>query len=516
MTDKKIEQQIPRSFDLTPGVSEVYDHESKREWVYPSYTNLPLYTNQTNVYNQSITSREGTPLSKSQIKEFVKSKRPSTTKEELEKVLNASSKVVKKIIDRVQGTETIEQLLKNEKKDKEVRIEMRDLGNGALAETLPNGTILIDKNLTFVDDIIASRLVHELVHFIKKQDQNYLDKPEEKEAFQLQVQFLLEKGYSEKEVRDLLRPIFEDYKTQEEAKKLLDEMIDKSKKKLKIASQNLLNKISKTTLQSLSFTPEELGVINKIKDAASKLGIKVFLAGGLVRDRLLGLDNEDLDFVTTKDSDRLASYLAEKHHLSKPVKMERSGAVMIHMDHKSIDLINAEKVLSEIGQEKSLEEGWEGEFSVFLDDAFRRDLTINSLMYGLNSGKLFDPTKKGIQDLENKVIRTIIDPYVKYRIQAPDMLRALRFYATKPGFKFAPEMLEAMRENAWRVAPRDQGGDISSRRIERELRKTIKTPEMWLRMKGALQEVGLDRYLEKQIRNVEADLKGDIKYDFGK
>ena len=99
------------------------------------------------------------------------------------------------------------------------------------------------------------------------------------------------------------------------------------------------------------------------------------------------------------------------------------------------------------------------------------------------------------------------------------MLRiCLELFASMPlpGFTFAPDMLEAMRKNASKVAPRDKSGDMSARRIARELRKANKDGETWQRLKGAIKEVGLDKYIGKQVQDVEDDMKGNIEYDFSK
>jgi len=269
------------------------------------------------------------------------------------------------------------------------------------------------------------------------------------------------------------------------------------------------------TTHTIAFSGEEQSILDKVQKASNTLGITTYLAGGIIRDKILNKPNQDLDFVTDKDAEKLAFLLAKTYKLSDPVHMARSGATMIHLDDKFIDLIDAEKVYRPVTG-KSLEQGQEGEMSIFMDDAYRRDLTMNSLMYNLETKKIIDPTGKGFSDLENKVIRTIIDPHLKYRIHAPDMLRAIRFYATNQGFVFAPEMLEAMKENAHRVLPRDRGGDISPRRIERELRKAFQTPEAWLKMKGALEAVGLSNYIGEQIEAVDQDRQGGIEYNFDK
>ena len=508
--------------DLSSGKNEVYDSHSTNDWNDGSQYLVP-YSNQTNIYNQSIPA--GMPrMSFEQVLKQIQISHPEVTKEDLLKEIGASllnekivrAEIIDELVEEIQGTQTSKDILGKDS-DEEINIEVVELGNGAAAETLPDGKILINKDIDQVDDLVASRLIHELTHHVSKKEQGYLDDPEEQEAFQKQIQFLIEKGNSEKEIADVMLPLFEDYVSAAEAKELLSTFISKSNKELKEAS--MFSKLFKTSqAKTLSFTPEEKAILDKIAQAATELGIQVFLAGGVVRDKLLGIENDDLDFVTNKDSDKLALLLSQKYKLSQPIKMDRSGASMLVIGEHYLDFIDAEKVFSPIkaGSGESLEQGNEAELSIFMDDAYRRDLTINSLMYGLHTGKLYDPTGKGYSDLQNKIIRTIIDPYLKYRIHAPDMLRALRFYATKPGFTFAPDMLEAMRKNASKVAPRDKSGDMSARRIARELRKANKDGETWQRLKGAIKEVGLDKYIGKQVQDVEDDMKGNIEYDFSK
>jgi len=270
-------------------------------------------------------------------------------------------------------------------------------------------------------------------------------------------------------------------------------------------------KLSTAKLQTLRFTAQEKEVIDKIKEAANELGIKVYLAGGLVRDRLLGKESSDLDFVVNEKAEDLVKLLAEKYNLPTPVIYGRSEAIAITLDDMPLDFINAERVISPLRDQERLE-GKE-EFSVSLDDIYRRDLTINSLLWDINENKIIDYTKRGLSDLEDHRISTIIDPFIKYKIHAFDMLRALRFAATL-GFTVDERVKDAMKEQAIRVQPRDKGGDISNRRIRRELRKAATTKESWDRMKRLLADVGLFEIVRDDVEDVEQDLRGGIKYDY--
>lgn len=208
-----------------------------------------------------------------------------------------------------------------------------------------------------------------------------------------------------------------------------------------------------------------------------------------------------------------ASYLAQKYSLRTPVLLERSQAYTLRIGELDVDVINAKKVYTpiETHYEDSTLEGDE-EFSIALDDIFRRDLTINSIIYDLIHNKVLDPTGRGFKDLENGELNTIIDPFVKYRISAFDMIRAMRFAAVYD-FKFGPEMLNAMRANADKINPRDRGGEISSRRIRRELRKAAETAESWYRMKKFLAETGVINRIVDDVTDVEQDRAGKSPKD---
>ena len=265
------------------------------------------------------------------------------------------------------------------------------------------------------------------------------------------------------------------------------------------------------TLQKIRLTAKEKEVIDKVKEVANELGIKVYLAGGLVRDRLLGKQSSDLDFVVNKGAEELVKLLAKKHNLPAPVVYGRSEAIAITLDDMPLDFINANRVITPLREEEGLE-GKE-EFSISLDDVYRRDLTINSLLWDINENKILDYTKRGLSDLKEGRINTIIDPFIKYKIHAFDMLRALRFAATLD-FEIDKRVKDAMKEQATRVRPRDKGGDVSNRRIRRELRKAAVTKEHWEKMKQLLAEVGLFEVVRSDIDDVEEDLRGGIKYDY--
>lgn len=68
-----------------------------------------------------------------------------------------------------------------------------------------------------------------------------------------------------------------------------------------------------------------------------------------------------------------------------------------------------------------------------MDDALRRDFTINSLFYNINTGNIEDYTERGLSDIENRVIRTPLEPLVTF---TDDPLRVLRCFRFKSRFNF--------------------------------------------------------------------------------
>ena len=72
-------------------------------------------------------------------------------------------------------------------------------------------------------------------------------------------------------------------------------------------------------------------------------------------------------------------------------------------------------------------------------DAYRRDLTINSLFYNINAGCIEDFTKMGANDLKLGLIRTPLEPLQTFLDDPLRVLRTVRF-ATRFDFKLSPDI----------------------------------------------------------------------------
>src|SRR5690606_27990312 len=123
------------------------------------------------------------------------------------------------------------------------------------------------------------------------------------------------------------------------------------------------------------------------------------------------------------------------------------------------------------------------------DDQNRRDFTINAMAYCLNGerfGELVDPFK-GLEDIQNRIIRTPLDPHITFSDDPLRMMRAIRF-ATQLNFKIDIKAIQAIAENAERIKI------ISKERVADELNKIIlaKRPSVGFKY---LFDTGLLKYI---------------------
>ena len=218
----------------------------------------------------------------------------------------------------------------------------------------------------------------------------------------------------------------------------------------------------------LDITPSEKDLFEVIRHAADKLQQDVYIVGGFVRDRLLGIPCKDMDFVTTGDGPDLAQKVSQ---LLGPDASELSvfktfGTAMIRYRDLELEFVGARKEsYSSDSRKPSVEQG------TLRDDQLRRDFTINALaasLQGEDRYSLIDPFD-GLTDLTNKLIITPLDPAQTFSDDPLRMMRAIRF-ASQLGFQIDPKTLEAI------TAMRDRISIVSMERISYELNKIIQSP----------------------------------------
>ncbi len=204
-----------------------------------------------------------------------------------------------------------------------------------------------------------------------------------------------------------------------------------------------------------------------ISQAAQELNLECYVIGGFVRDILLNRDHKkDIDIVAVGSGIELAVKVSETIPFHPKVQIFKNyGTAMLRYDDIDVEFVGARKESYTHDSRNPLVEN-----GTLKDDQERRDFTINALAFSLNSanfGTLVDPFN-GVADLENKIIKTPLNPDVTYSDDPLRMMRAIRF-ATQLGFEIESESLTAISKNKERIHI------ISGERIVDELHKILAT-----------------------------------------
>ncbi len=174
----------------------------------------------------------------------------------------------------------------------------------------------------------------------------------------------------------------------------------------------------------------------------------VYVVGGYVRDILMNRKvPTDIDFVTEGNGIQLAQSIGKALGNIKVSVFKRYGTAMLHYKGLDLEFVGARKEsYSEDSRKPSVEEG------TLEDDQKRRDFTINAMAISLNQenfGELIDPFN-GVEDLENKILRTPLEPHQTYSDDPLRMMRAIRFASTLH-FKIEEKSLNAIRSEVERI-----------------------------------------------------------------
>jgi len=228
----------------------------------------------------------------------------------------------------------------------------------------------------------------------------------------------------------------------------------------------------------IQYSGKESLILKKISKASEQLSIKSYLVGGFVRDKLLNRPSKDADILCIGDGINLAHAVAELFNPKPTVAYFKNfGTAQIKLNFSSasgeddrsadelfeIEFVGARKEsYSKDSRKPVVETG------TLEDDLNRRDFTINTLAVSLNKddyGELLD-SFNGLKHLEEKIIKTPLDPAQTFSDDPLRMMRAIRF-ATQLDFKIEESTFDAIKENAERIKI------ISQERITDELNKIM-------------------------------------------
>lgn len=204
--------------------------------------------------------------------------------------------------------------------------------------------------------------------------------------------------------------------------------------------------------------PDSVIDIHKILKSA---GFKLYIVGGAVRDSLLNKEPKDFDLATDAKPDTIINLLSPYKDYDLELTGKSFGVIRVKLPDKTEYEIATFR--EDIGSGRRPDAV---KFSTIEKDVLRRDLTVNALFYDIGSGKIVDLVG-GIDDLKNKKIAAVGDPYERFLEDKLRILRAVRF-AARLGSKIDKNTKAAITQAG-------SLSDVSVERIRDEFVKGLKS-----------------------------------------
>ena len=183
--------------------------------------------------------------------------------------------------------------------------------------------------------------------------------------------------------------------------------------------KNSLKKITFSThkIKASSFPKSSLEIINSL----NRNGFQAYLVGGCIRDKLLKITPKDFDISTNATPEQIKRILPRSRIIGRRFKLVhvRKGREIIEVStFRSLDNSNVQNHEGMILKDNI--------YGTSLEDALRRDLTINALFYDVETQEILDFTS-GYSDVMEGRIRVIGDIEKRFKEDPIRMLRAIRF-----------------------------------------------------------------------------------------
>lgn len=197
-------------------------------------------------------------------------------------------------------------------------------------------------------------------------------------------------------------------------------------------------------------------IVNKLTTE----GHIAYFAGGWVRDLIMGHPSEDIDIATTATPGQIMDLFPNTILVGLAF-----GVVIVVIEGHQFEVATFRKDINYADGRRPEEI----EHSTPIEDALRRDFTINGMFYDPIKEVIHDYVE-GQRDIKRQLIRTIGDPHERFYEDRLRMIRAFRFSA-RFGFTIEPETQEAIQEHADRLLPA-----VAMERIWQEFNKMASYP----------------------------------------
>lgn len=217
-----------------------------------------------------------------------------------------------------------------------------------------------------------------------------------------------------------------------------------------------------------------LSIVQRLREH----GFEAYFAGGWVRDYLLGRSGSDVDIATDARPEQIASLF------EKTVPVGASFGVMI------VVVDGTPYEVATFRRDGDYLDGRRPEAVEFCgrkEDASRRDFTINGMFYDPILHQIIDDVA-GQKDLQDRILRAIGNPSLRFQEDRLRILRAIRF-ATRFGLEIEEQTREAIKSHASQLRE-----GVSAERIAQELSKMAQAGEL-LSSLHLMKELGLLQWL---------------------
>jgi len=181
--------------------------------------------------------------------------------------------------------------------------------------------------------------------------------------------------------------------------------------------------------------------------------------GGCVRDLISNREILDVDFATSLTPDKIKRKL-EASNIEYDNSFENYGSIKIRLDEQSFEVNTLRKDFDQDGRHSEVifTQDWR-------QDALRRDFTINAIYCDIN-GRIYDPFK-GVDDLNNGIIRFIGDPIKRIQQDYLRALRYFRFFIQFSKVNYDEYVINCIRKN------QDNIENLSKAKLIEEFRKIL-------------------------------------------
>ncbi|TMX33874.1 polynucleotide adenylyltransferase PcnB [Vibrio sp. Hep-1b-8] len=223
-----------------------------------------------------------------------------------------------------------------------------------------------------------------------------------------------------------------------------------------------MNKIDYTPGETGKFSELALNIITRqehnisrkqISDNALKVlyrlhgaGFDAYLVGGGVRDLLLSQQPKDFDIATNATPEQIRQLFKNCRLIGRRFRLAH---IMFGRDIIEVATFRGHHQEPSKNVSQQSKEGMllrDNVYGTIDEDAERRDFTVNAMYYNIGDYSIHDYAR-GIEDLEDKLIRLIGDPDTRYREDPVRMLRAIRF-AVKLDFDIEEDTAAPIEELA--------------------------------------------------------------------